>query len=154
MIDDELIALVGATKDRPFGSVVTHAEIEALTKINQRDKVRPKLIRKWKRSLVLHGRWVVPATPYGTGYRLCTKEEMLVVQPNAYRKKAARYHEAAAACLGAIAENELNDTEKLLRQASLGQLAEVKRIAGEQQKQLRDWLAQPARLPKFQFPAN
>lgn len=150
-ITKEVDRLVAATKDLDFGAFIPHDQITELTGIDRDEPyLRGKLIKKWRRELLKHGRVLGLPQVRGTGYRILTRKEQLQDEPTRLQKLAERRINQAAQCLGAIDENTLDDDGKAFRVARLGQLAEMKKTSNEQRAAVTSWLSNPKLLPKVQ----
>ena len=148
-ITRELTALVEATADRPRGSFISHDEIGKVSGIKYRSKDWSRLIGQWKSEMLGRGIYVEAAVPFGTGYRFATLEEQKERIPRKFERQSQKRIDKAAACIGSIRAEELDESGQRFVQARLGQFAERKKIHQEHQAQAASWLSNPQTLPRL-----
>lgn len=147
-IAPELKLLVDATSQMERGTFVSHEDITKISGIAKDAPEHYKLIHKWKRAMRQVGLWVKAATPLGTGYKILTLDEQRIYEPIRLQKQAMRRIDMAAACVGSIPEEALDETSHAYQQAVLHQLAGMKKQHQKNQAQLASYLANPKTLPR------
>jgi len=147
-ITKEVEALVAATKDLLRGSFISHEKITEVTGFDLESKYRIRLISKWKREILTRGQAIKAAEPKGTGYRFLTVDEQRVTEPVNLKRQANKRLRRAAACLGAIGDDELTEEQRRLRVAMLHQLAGATSLQQKQRAELSSWLSNPKTLPQ------
>ncbi len=150
-ISKELVSLLDATVELERGSLVPHETIEEVTGINRDDKDWTKLIRHWKREMLSppRGLYVKASYPPGVGYKILTLEEQRVQEPINLQRQAIRKINKAAACVGTIPEEELDEAGRKFQVARLHQLGEIKQADKKQRAEVTSWLSNPETLPKL-----
>ncbi len=148
-IRKELEALLDETESLKPGSFVPHETIEEVSGIKRDENVWVKLIKHWKQEMLTRGLWVKAATPLGTGYKILTRDDQRISEPQNLQKQAIRKLDKAAACVGSIPETELDETGLKYQVARLRQLSEMKKIDKKQRAEVTSWLSNPETLPKL-----
>jgi hypothetical protein len=147
-IDREVKALFDATRSETYGQFFSHEFIGKASSIPHGDKHYGKLIRKWKRLMAAGGKWIRLATPAGTGYCVCTKQEALYSQPDRYTRSARRLIDLAASAIACTPENDLTPDERSIRVAHLHQKALMKKQIQTDRAELTGWVSNPETLPQ------
>lgn len=149
-ITKELKKLIEATESLPRGTLVTYEDMEKITGLFRDERPFKLIIRKWKRKIKdLRGVEVLPSVPPGVGYRFLGVDEQLVVQPAKLKKHAVNKINKAAACIGSIPDEELDEAGKSFRVVVLDQLAELKEKDKSQRAAVNSLLSAPKVLPKI-----
>ncbi len=148
-IRKELELLLDETAELKRGAFVPHETIEEVSGINRDEKVWVKLIKHWKREMLARGLYVKAATPLGTGYKILTLDEQRITEPLNLQRQAVKRINKAAACIGSIPEEELDEVSLKFQTARLRQLVEMKQADEKQRAEVTSWLSNPETLPKL-----
>lgn len=147
-IAEELKKLIDATSTMERGTFVPHEQIEKISGI-ERDTIEwNRLIHHWKRAMRRTGLWIKAAIPRGTGYKILTLDEQKNDEPIRLQRQAERKVDLAAACIGSIPKEALDETSEAYQHAVLEQLAQMKKQHQNNRAQLASWLSNPKTLPK------
>lgn len=148
--DDQKERLWQHTKDLPRGTVVTHEEMAKLIGFRYGTAPYRTIKLAWAKQMKKERSIeVMPAQPYGTGWRLSTAEEQVIQNPNSHRRRAGRIIKRTVETVAIAPTLELSDHAQRVQSQTLIQLEDEVAMMRNNSRKMKCLQANPSTMPRL-----